>query len=94
MDFKVPQRPILRPTSSIDMVQRVLRWERQKRCYGRKRQGHMAKKYYYNKTLMNFFMKRRQRQEKEKRKRGSNLNIPKIALFKHTLEKKINTFTF
>jgi hypothetical protein len=33
-------------------------------------------------------MKRRQRQEKEKRKRGSNLNVPKIALFKHTLEKK------
>ena len=29
MEFKVPKRHILRPTLSINMVQRVLRWERQ-----------------------------------------------------------------
>ena len=36
MEFEIPNRHILRPTSSVDMIQRVLRWERQKRCYGRK----------------------------------------------------------
>jgi hypothetical protein len=29
MEFKVPKRHIWRPTSSTDMVQRVLQWERQ-----------------------------------------------------------------
>jgi len=32
MEFKVPKRHILRPALSTNMVQRVLRWERQKRC--------------------------------------------------------------
>ena len=44
MEFEVPKRHILRPTLSIDMVKRVLRRERQKRCSSRIRQGHMAKK--------------------------------------------------
>jgi hypothetical protein len=39
MGFEVPIRHILSPTLSIDMVQRVLQWEGQKRCFGRKRQG-------------------------------------------------------
>ena len=48
MEFKVPKRHILRPTLSTNMVQHILWWERQDRCYGRKRQGPMAKKHYYN----------------------------------------------
>ena len=37
MQFEVSKRHLLRPTLSIDMVQQVLRWERQKRCYYRKK---------------------------------------------------------
>ena len=39
MKFEVPKRHSLRPTLSIDMVQRVLRWDRQKWWSIRKRQG-------------------------------------------------------
>ena len=42
MKFEVPKRYVQRPTFSTNMVQRVLRWERQKRCSSRKRQGPMA----------------------------------------------------
>jgi hypothetical protein len=41
-EFEVPKRHILRPTLSIDMVQRVLWWERQKRDSGRKKGKLMA----------------------------------------------------
>ena len=54
MEFEVPETHILRPTLFTDMVQRVLRWERQKRCSGTKRQGPIAKKYFYNRILMKF----------------------------------------
>ena len=37
MRFEVPKRCILRPTLSTDIVQHVLRWERQNKCYGRKK---------------------------------------------------------
>jgi hypothetical protein len=39
MKFEVPKIHVVRHALSIDMVQHVLRWERQKRCYGRKRHG-------------------------------------------------------
>ena len=39
MEFEVPKRHVLRPTLSTDMIQRVLRWERQKSCFGRKNRG-------------------------------------------------------
>ena len=42
MEFEVPKRHVLRPTLSTDMIQRVLRWERQKSCFDRKKQGLMA----------------------------------------------------
>ena len=45
MEFEVPRRHILRPTLSNDMVQRVLGWERQKRCSRRKRQVPMLGEY-------------------------------------------------
>jgi hypothetical protein len=47
MEFEVPRRHNLRLTLSTDMVQRVWRWERQKGCTSRKRQGPMIERYYY-----------------------------------------------
>ena len=32
MEFEIPERHVLRPTLSTDMIQWILRWERQKRC--------------------------------------------------------------
>ena len=49
------KRHILRPTFSTDIVHWVLWWERQKRCYDRKRQGLMAEKCCYNTLLMKIF---------------------------------------
>ena len=57
MEFEISKRHILGFTLSIEMVKWVLRWERQKRCSGKKRQGPMAEEYYYNKVLMNFYLK-------------------------------------
>jgi hypothetical protein len=51
MEFEVPNRHIWRPTFSTDMVQRVWRWERQKRCCSINWHGPMAKKCCYNKIL-------------------------------------------
>ena len=48
MKFEVPKRHSLRFRIFIDMVQRVLRWERQIRCSTRKRHGSMPEKYHYN----------------------------------------------
>ena len=59
MEFEISKRHILRPTLSIDMVQWVLWWGRQKRCSGRKRQGPMAKKCCYNKILLILFWKQK-----------------------------------
>jgi hypothetical protein len=44
MEFEVPKRHVIRPTLSNDMVQQILRWEGQKRCSSRKRQGSMVEK--------------------------------------------------
>ena len=48
MVFEGPQRHILRPTLSMDTVQQVMQWERQKMCSSRKRQGLMVQKYCYD----------------------------------------------
>ena len=88
MEFQVPKRHISRPTLSIDMVQRVLRWERQKRCSSRKRKGPMIGKCCYNYFSMNFFWV-----EKMNTREWSNLNISKTAFFGHIF-RKISTFTF
>ena len=53
MEFEGFIRHILRPTSSTDMVQYVLRWERQKRYSNRKMQRPAAKKCCNNKILLN-----------------------------------------
>ena len=90
MKFEVPRRRILRPTLSIDMVQRVLQWERQKRCSSSKRQGPMAKKYCYNKILMIFFLRTR-RWRQEKSKEWSNLNVLKTAPFVSILKTKTHS---
>ena len=79
-----PKRQILRPTLSTNKVQRILQWERQKRCYGRKRQGpmHMTENYCRNEFLMKFLRgKRRQKRVK------LDFFFIKIALFGHILEK-------
>ena len=55
MKFEVHKRHILRPTLSTDMVQRVLQWEKQKRCSSIKRQGPMAKKCCFNQIFMILF---------------------------------------
>ena len=39
MNDEVRKRHILRSTLTTDMDLRVLRWEKQTRCYGRKMQG-------------------------------------------------------
>ena len=58
---------VLRLTLFTDMVQRVLRWEGEKRCYGRKKQGPMAKKRCYNKYLLFFYWKKVKRSEDKRR---------------------------
>ena len=58
MRFEVLKRHILRHALSTDIVQRVLQWERQKRCSTSKWQGPMAEKYCYNKKIIDFFLGR------------------------------------
>ena len=66
MEFEVPKGHVLRVVLSTNMVQWVLLWERQKRCSSSgKRQGPMAKKWCYNRFIMQCILgKRRRRQEK------------------------------
>ena len=71
MESKVPKRHILRPTLSVDMVQRVLRWKRQKKCSCRKRQGPMARNCCYNRFLMNFFGGKED-EDKKREENGQN----------------------
>ena len=69
MKFEVPIRHSLRHTFyPLTMVQRALRWERQKRCFSRKRQGPMAEKRGYNIFiyLMNFFWGGREDEDKRR----------------------------
>ena len=93
MEFKVPQRQILRPTLSTNMVQRVLRWERQKRCPGRKRQWPMTKKcnysdYYYYIIIILFYL---EGGDKMMTREWSNL----IMVFENCPSQAyINTFIF
>ena len=57
IECEVPKRHIiLRSTLAIDMVQRVLRWKRQKRCFSKKRQRPVEEKYCCNQTLMIFLL--------------------------------------
>jgi len=55
MEVEVPKILFLRSNKCIDMVQWVLRWERQERWYGRKRQRPMPEKCFYNRFWMNIF---------------------------------------
>ena len=55
MKVEVPKIQLSRHNKCSDMVQRVLRWKRQKRRYGRKRQGPMQEICHYNYFLMNLF---------------------------------------
>jgi hypothetical protein len=58
MEFKVPKRHILRPKLSTDMVQRVLQWERQKRCPRREdgdKRGQENSRTLYYFIFQNYF---------------------------------------
>ena len=55
MEFDVSERHVARRASSTDMVQWVLRWERQKRCSSRKRQEPMTGKCCYDRICDEFF---------------------------------------
>jgi len=55
MESEVFKRHDIRFILSIDMVQWVLRWERQEMCSDRKIQGPMAEKCSYNTFLMDLF---------------------------------------
>ena len=72
MKFKVPKKHILRSTLFIGMIQRVLRWERQKRCSNCffKRQGPMAK----NGVIIKKFIEIYYEEENIKTREWSNLN--------------------
>jgi hypothetical protein len=93
MQFEAPKRHILRHALFTYMVQRGLWWERQKRWYGRKRQGTMAKKYCCNKILMVFFLGEwRWKHEKTKRMVKLNLFLFKTSLCGHILKKSTRSF--
>ena len=55
MEVEVPKIQFSRLNKCIVMVQRILRWERQERWFGRKKQGPMVEKCCYNDFLWNFF---------------------------------------
>ena len=82
MEFEVPKKHISKPTLSNVMVQKVLRWERQKMCFGKslkkkkkkkKSKGPWQKNYSYNKILMNFFWGLKREQRHDKTREWSNL---------------------
>ena len=50
VEFEVPKDILLRLALPTDMIQQLLLWKWQKKCYGRKGQGPMAK----NVILINF----------------------------------------
>ena len=60
-----------------------------KRCSCRKRQGPMAKKYRYNKFLMNFFVGRKEHKDKRRQKNGQTWTffLSKTVLLRHILKK-------
>ena len=93
MEFEVPKRHILRPTLSTSMVQRLLQWERQKRCSGRKKQGPMAEQYRNNKASMNLFIFVGREDEDKRRQRNCQTWIffSKSALFGHILNKSTHS---
>ena len=95
MKFEVPKRHVLRPTSSTYMIQRVLWWERQKKCSSRKRQKPMAKKHGHNKIQWNLYGERED-EDKGRRENGQtwkNLSFQNYA-FQTYISKKITTFVF
>jgi hypothetical protein len=81
MEFKVSKRHILKPPLSIDMVQRVLWLDRQKRCYDRNRQELVVKKWRYNEILMNFFVGGIEDEDKRRQANRQTWIISRICPF-------------
>ena len=98
MEFKVPKRHIIRLTLFTDMVPWVLLWERQKRCYGRKRQGSMVEIHCYNKILIIYFLKKKpsplwevKTSEHKRMVKLGVLFLFKIVLFGHILKQSTHS---
>jgi hypothetical protein len=72
---------------------KVLRWERQKKCFGRKRQGRIAHKHLHNKSSMNFLFMGKGRWRQENDRTWIFSSSSKTTLFGHIF-KTINTFNF
>ena len=83
-EFEVPKRHILRPTLFTYMVQHVLHWERQKRCYGEKRQGPMVEKCCHYKFWIYIWKEKMKTRED---KRMVKLEFFKTTIFGHILKK-------
>ena len=96
MEFEVPKRHILGPTLSIDMIQHVLRWERQKRCSNRKKQELMTDKYCYIKLLIIFPGKKEMKTRQDKTREWSDfiISLNHNYLFWPCINKIISTFIF
>ena len=98
VEFEVSKRHVLRPMLSIDMVQWVLQWEKQKRCSSRKRQGPMTKRCCYNRFFNEVFLWGKRRWGQEKTREWLDLIFsfsfsPKTT-FLGAYIKKFSTFTF
>ena len=90
MEFEVPKRHILRPTLSTDMIQWVLRWERQKGVVVENRHMLVGKKCcYYIFLMKSLFGRRKWRQEN-----GQTWIFPWNCPFWTYIKKNISTFTF
>ena len=91
-EYEVHRRHILMPTWSTDMVQRVLRWERQKRCSNRKKQRPMVEKYCYNIYIFNENFVGGREDEDKRRQKNYHIFIYfyfyflKTTLFEHILK--------
>ena len=72
MKFEIPKSHILRSTLCIDIVQRILRWERQKRYFGGKK-GKILLKLFW----MIFLLFKSQREMKTR----ENKKIIKLKFF-------------
>ena len=92
MEFKVPKRHILKPIYLLTWSIGFLWRERQKRCFGRKRQGPMVKKCYYNEFLMNILW-RREDEDKRRHENGWTwICFLKTTRFGHILKKSVHPF--
>jgi len=76
MEFEISKRHTLKPTLFTIMVQQVLWWERQQRCYDRKRQGSLARNIVIINT--NEIILGKKNEDKRRQTNWSNLIFLKL----------------